>query len=127
VLAFIQDVQSPANGSSVQARLRAVTLSIAGGKSWPCCVQTEEMTPLRRKLDDFGTFLSKVIAVICVLVWVINIPHFNDPLHGGWFKVSARFGQLLSCRLKTAPQRDLALARSLPSCCSLRPQTSAST
>ena len=51
------------------------------------------MTPLRRKLDDFGTFLSKVIAVICVLVWVINIPHFNDPLHGGWFKVSARFGR----------------------------------
>ena len=50
-------------------------------------LQTEEMTPLRRKLDDFGTFLSKVIAVICVLVWVINIPHFNDPLHGGWFKV----------------------------------------
>ncbi len=53
------------------------------------CLQTEEMTPLRRKLDDFGTFLSKVIAVICVLVWVINIPHFNDPLHGGWFKVCA--------------------------------------
>ena len=50
-------------------------------------MQTEEMTPLRRKLDEFGTFLSKAIAVICVLVWVINIPHFNDPLHGGWFKV----------------------------------------
>lgn len=46
----------------------------------------EEMTPLKRQLDDFGTFLSKVIAVICVLVWVINIPHFNDPLHGGWVR-----------------------------------------
>ena len=53
------------------------------------------MTPLRRKLDEFGTFLSKAIAVICVLVWVINIPHFNDPLHGGWFKVSISGG--LSC------------------------------
>ena len=52
-------------------------------------MQTVEMTPLKRKLDEFGTFLSKVIAVICVLVWVINIPHFNDPLHGGWFKASA--------------------------------------
>lgn len=47
------------------------------------------MTPLKRKLDEFGTFLSKAIAVICVLVWVINIPHFGDPLHGGWFKVRA--------------------------------------
>lgn len=47
----------------------------------------EEMTPLKRKLDEFGTFLSKVIAVICVLVWVINIPHFGDPLHGGWVRV----------------------------------------
>lgn len=47
----------------------------------------EEMTPLKRQLDDFGTFLSKVIAVICILVWVINIPHFNDPLHGGWVRI----------------------------------------
>mmetsp|Transcript_20634 Transcript_20634/g.57264 ORF Transcript_20634/g.57264 Transcript_20634/m.57264 type:complete len:1008 (+) Transcript_20634:154-3177(+) len=47
---------------------------------------TEEMTPLKQKLDEFGTFLSKVIAVICVLVWVINIGHFNDPIHGSWIQ-----------------------------------------
>ena len=97
----------------------------------------EETTPLRQKLDSFGTFLSKVcmraypstsdfvvmwttadkigetthvlhtrtspvavwmswliplakvgagqvIAVICALVWIINIPHFNDPAYGSW-------------------------------------------
>lgn len=47
---------------------------------------TEELTPLKQKLDEFGNFLSKAIAVICVLVWVINIPHFGDALHGGWFQ-----------------------------------------
>jgi len=28
----------------------------------------------------------QVIAGICLAVWLINIPRFNDPLHGGWVR-----------------------------------------
>ena len=48
--------------------------------------QINEKTPLKQKLDDFGDSLAKVITVICILVWAINIRHFNDPAHHGWLK-----------------------------------------
>ena len=48
--------------------------------------QISEKTPLKRKLDDFGDMLAKVISVICILVWIINIRHFSDPAHHGVLK-----------------------------------------
>jgi len=63
-------------------------LNTAIGQIRTAMSETEEMkTPLQQKLDEFGEQLSKVISVICVAVWAINIGHFNDPAHGGsWLK-----------------------------------------
>jgi Ca2+ transporting ATPase len=48
--------------------------------------EEDEKTPLKQKLDEFGDTLAKVISIICILVWLINIRHFTDPSHGGAFK-----------------------------------------
>lgn len=63
-------------------------LNTAIGKIRTEMSETEEVkTPLQQKLDEFGEQLSKVITVICIAVWAINIGHFNDPAHGGsWIK-----------------------------------------
>merc|ERR1739838_924492 len=58
------------------------------GKIRDQMAETEsEKMPLQIKLDEFSEQLSKIITVICIAVWAINIGHFNDPVHGGsWFK-----------------------------------------
>jgi Ca2+ transporting ATPase len=49
--------------------------------------QTDEKTPLKQALDDFGDQLARIISIICILVWLINIRHFTDEVHGGsWLK-----------------------------------------
>merc|ERR1711931_165726 len=65
-----------------------VGLNTEIGKIRTEMVETEsEKTPLQQKLDEFSQQLSKVITIICIAVWAINIGHFNDPAHGGsWIK-----------------------------------------
>ncbi|KAM5565902.1 hypothetical protein ABKV19_019751 [Rosa sericea] len=75
----------------VAGRARAVVVRVgtqtAMGGIRDSMLQTEdEVTPLKKKLDEFGTFLAKVIAGICVLVWIVNIGHFRDPAHGGFLR-----------------------------------------
>lgn len=39
----------------------------------------DQKTPLTQKLDKFGDDLAKLIAMICVAVFFVSIPRFDDP------------------------------------------------
>ena len=45
----------------------------------------DEKTPLKIALDDFGDQLARIISAICILVWLVNINHFDDPIFEGFY------------------------------------------
>ncbi|KAF4221178.1 hypothetical protein CNMCM8980_009622 [Aspergillus fumigatiaffinis] len=77
---------SVVNGHATAIVVLTGASTAIGGIHESITSQISEPTPLKQKLNDFGDMLAKVITVICVLVWVINVEHFNDPAHGGWAK-----------------------------------------
>jgi len=48
--------------------------------------EEEEDTPLKKQLDEFGDKLAWVIGIICLVVWLMNIGNFFDPIHGSAVK-----------------------------------------
>lgn len=74
------------NGSGAAIVVLTGSNTAIGGIHAEISEDRDEKTPLKQKLDDFGEMLAKVISVICILVWLINIRHFADPSHGGLVK-----------------------------------------
>lgn len=75
-----------ANGSAIAAVVLTGTRTAIGDIHAEISKDEDEKTPLKQKLDDFGDQLAKVITIICILVWIVNFRHFNDPNHHGWVR-----------------------------------------
>ncbi|KAI9099712.1 hypothetical protein DFS34DRAFT_501424 [Phlyctochytrium arcticum] len=74
-------------GKAVAVVVQTGTHTAIGEIHQSIASQVDEKTPLKMQLDEFGDQLARIITVICILVWVINIRHFTDEsFHGSWVK-----------------------------------------
>lgn len=66
-------------GTSMDTEIGDIMKLVIGSKA------EKEKTPLAKKLDEFGNYLTYIIGAICVVVWVINYKNFYDEVHGTFF------------------------------------------
>lgn len=52
---------------------------------------SDDSTPLKKRIKQFGDMLAKVIGVICVVIWLMNIGNFSDPVYGNFILGSLYF------------------------------------
>ncbi|ORZ30791.1 putative calcium ion P-type ATPase [Catenaria anguillulae PL171] len=117
-LAAIKD-KDAVNQDKINTIFSGTTITLGKARA---IVTESERSPLKKKLDEFGDWLAKMITVVCVLVWVINIRHFNDPLHHGWLKGAVYYFKIAVALAVAAIPEGLAvmakknaIVRSLPS------------
>jgi magnesium-transporting ATPase (P-type) len=46
--------------------------------------QTVSKTPLAEQIDSFTDKLTRIVGVVCALVWCVNIPKFRSSLFKSW-------------------------------------------
>lgn len=73
------------NTTGMRTEIGAIHSDIQAAK------EEDNDTPLKRKLDEFGDLLTKVIGVICLLVWLINYQQFLTIEFEGWMPKSFVF------------------------------------
>ena len=89
--ARIQDKKCMVFSGTVVSNGRALALVVGTGKATEigriqegvtAAKAEEQKTPLAQKLDKFGNTLTLAIGAICLAVWLLSIPKFDQPAFG---------------------------------------------